>query len=83
MVLCEALCLGKPIISTRVTGAEEILLGGVGVLCDRDEQMLANALIALYENSDELSKMGNRALIASKKVSFEAYVNRFINILLK
>lgn len=83
MVLCEALCLGKPIISTKVTGAEEILFNGVGVLCDRDEEMLANALIKLYENSDELSKMSDRALIASKKISFETYVDRFINILLK
>ncbi len=83
MVLCEALCLGKPIVSTKVTGAEEILSDGVGLLCDRDEKVLADALIELYENGDRLSTMGSNALIASGKMSFETYVNRFINILLK
>ena len=83
IALCEALCLGKPVISTKVTGAEEMLSDGVGILCDSDEQILADALIELYENNDALSKIGKRALIASRRFSFETYVNRFIDILLQ
>lgn len=83
MVLCEALCLGKPVVSTRVTGAEEILSDGVGVLCDRDETVLADALIELYENNNALSNMSDNAFAASKKISFETYVGKFIDILLK
>ncbi len=83
MVLCEALCLGKPIISTKVTGAEEILADGVGVLCDKDEGVLADALIELYENNDVFSRISKNAFIASRKFSFEAYVDRFMEILLK
>ena len=83
MVLCEALCLGKPVVSTRVTGAEEILSDGVGVLCDRDETVLADALIELYENNNALSNMSDNAFTASKKISFETYVGKFIDILLK
>lgn len=83
MALCEALCLGKPIVSTKVTGAEELLSNGVGILCDKDEKLLADALIELYENSEKRLNMENNALLASRKFSLETYINKFIGILLK
>jgi glycosyltransferase involved in cell wall biosynthesis len=51
LVVCEAMCLGKPIVSTNITGPDELLANGVGVLtsfevsdiADRVQQLAADA----------------------------------------
>lgn len=51
IVICEALSLGKPIVSTNVVGPKELLSAGVGILCDTEEE-LANAVEKLYNDTD-------------------------------
>lgn len=43
LVVCEALCLGKPIISTNITGPSEILKSGGGILTPMTALSLAEA----------------------------------------
>lgn len=57
LVVCEALCLGKPVVSTRITGPTEILENNVGLLTDLDEESIAT----------EIAHM-----IFDKKISFYA-----------
>lgn len=82
MVLCEALCLGMPIISTKVTGAEEMLSNNIGILCNKKEDEIANSIIELYLNDEKRKQISNNALIASEKFSFKTYINNFLDILL-
>lgn len=50
LVVCEAMCLGKPIVSTKVTGPTELLKDNAGILCDEDTLQLAGKLIELFLN---------------------------------
>lgn len=61
LVVCEALCLNKPIVSTRVTGPSEILGDGSGVLCDKDAHELANSLMRLIDNRKDLEEYSVKA----------------------
>ena len=58
-VICEALCLGKPIVSTNVTGADELLANGIGVICDYDVEKIADMLEELIKSPEMLANYAN------------------------
>lgn len=62
LVICEALCLGLPVVATKNAGSEEILgKGKYGLLTEQDEFLLYKALKAVIENvalRDDLQKQG-------------------------
>ena len=62
LVVAEALILGKPVVSTRVTGSTELLDNGVGILCDEDENKIAKAIMTLYDNRELVSQYTLSAL---------------------
>ncbi|WP_071145199.1 glycosyltransferase [Bacteroides ihuae] len=61
LVVCEALCLGKPIVSTDVTGPHEILNDGSGVLTPKDPKIIAETLLSLYSNPKMLNDLSIKA----------------------
>ena len=65
LVVAEALCLGKPIVSTRVTGPEELLAGGSGILCDENVNEIAEKLIEIYNSRTLLDYYAEKARIRS------------------
>ncbi len=51
LVHCEAMALGTPVISTKTAGPSEILGDNeFGVLCDHDDEAIADAVQRLYED---------------------------------
>ena len=54
-VVCEALCLGKPIVSTSVTGVDELLANGAGVVCDYNVEKIAEKLDELIKSPKMLA----------------------------
>lgn len=44
MVVAEALCLGKPVISTAVTGPTELLAEDSGILTGHSPEEIASAI---------------------------------------
>lgn len=55
-VVCEALCLGKPIVSTNVTGVDELLADGVGIVCSYDIKEIAESIEKLHIDPSLLKK---------------------------
>jgi len=51
-VVCEALCLGIPVISTNITGSDELLGDGTGILTSFDEKEIADKIELLVNNRD-------------------------------
>lgn len=54
-VVCEALCLGKPIVSTNVTGVDELLTNDAGIVCGYDVEEIAGKLSSLIKSPDLLA----------------------------
>ena len=58
--MIEAICVGLPIVSTKVSGTDELIQDGVnGLLVDiGDEQGMTDALKKLIQNEELMKKMG-------------------------
>ncbi len=76
--LIEAQAAGKPVVSTRVGGVEEVIIENqTGLLCQSDEaEFFATQLLKLTENS-ELRKQFS--LNAGKHVMQRYHVNRLVD----
>lgn len=58
----EAQMIGKPVIITRYpTSASQIIDGEDGIICEMDNQAIADALYALYNNPTMMDELGKRA----------------------
>lgn len=66
LVVCEAICLGKPIVATRATGTTEILRDGSGILVEMDENELANEIYLLASDPQKLAMQTKKAIEGSK-----------------
>ena len=56
----EASASGRPVISTRVGGSEDLIENGInGFLVDREVNAIAEKLQYLHENRDKLTDLGN------------------------
>jgi len=69
----EAMACGCPVISTRVGGPEDCVIDGeTGLLCEVDDvDKLANNLLFMLKNADNLKKMGKAAYQRSLDFSWE------------
>lgn len=65
-VVCEALCLGKPIISTPVAGIDELLHDGAGIVCEPSDCAIADVVERLatdrecYDRLAQASQLGGQ-----------------------
>lgn len=66
LVIGEALCLGKPIIATDVTGPNEMLADGAGILTSKNEKDIATRIKQIFSNNIELSILKAKAIERSK-----------------
>jgi len=58
----EALCLGKPVLSTKIDGIAELLENGRGILIQpNDFATLGETILELTGNRQKLAKYGKRA----------------------
>lgn len=81
-VICEALCLGKPIISTKITGCTELLGNNeYGVLTELNEQAIADAIYELYNSKEKMLFLQQKAIERSKCFSIGNTMNEFYNII--
>ena len=69
MVVIEAMSLGKPIVATRITGIDELLAEGAGVLCECSAESLAEPVIRLKNDPEKMAEYGSRALERSRAFS--------------
>lgn len=70
LTVCEALCLGKPVISTKTTAGTEILNNGeYGLLADHDEESVYRCIKCLLENKEKMNKYAEISLSRAKDMS--------------
>lgn len=62
MVLCEAMCLGTPVVATRVTGVEEVLQGGAGILTGLSAEDIADGIELLITDPSVRKKYADAAM---------------------
>lgn len=63
LVICEAMCLGIPVISTKTAGPSEIIGDNqYGILTDFQAESIFHHLNRLYWNADERKQMSAKAL---------------------
>lgn len=79
----EALCLGKPVVATAVTGTKEMLSGGAGCLVDPSAGAIADACQALLADEKARKSLGQKAFeVAQARFRPAAYMQSFYSVLL-
>ena len=81
LVICEALCLGKPIVATDVTGPHEMLADGSGILVDKEPMKIYEALLSLYLNREILDDYSKKALSKSSMFDIDKQMLNIYRIL--
>lgn len=73
----EALVLGVPVVSTRVSGAEELLGASneYGIVTENNEDALFDGVKTMLSKEGELERYKNQAIIRGKAFSKEKSVN--------
>ncbi len=82
VVLLESLCIGRPVIATRVGGIPEYIAKEQGILIDsEDEAGLAQAFLQLKANYAHYDQTA-LSIQARSRYSFEAIAQEFIQVYL-
>lgn len=80
-VVCEALCLGRPVVSTPVAGVAELIGGGAGVVCDATDDAIADAVQRLVEDRELLHQLALASSLRGAGFSIRATVGEIEAIL--
>lgn len=81
--LIEAMCLGLPCITTRVSGAEDLIKSGMnGEIIDiGDRKALVQSIRLLLSNDDLRIRYGNAALVLNTELSVDKIMDKWISFL--
>lgn len=82
LVICEAMCLGVPVISTRTAGPSEIIADNeYGVLTDQKAESLFEALKSFIENDTARKAIAQKALSRPDVYSVEKTIQKIYNLI--
>jgi glycosyltransferase involved in cell wall biosynthesis len=82
LVLCEALCLGVPVIATACTGPIEILdRGKYGVLCNHDDDSIYLNVKSLIDDKTKLEAYAFASEKRSKMFNIHVTMQNFYDII--
>lgn len=78
--LIEAMCMGLPVISTKVSGATDLICHGEnGLLVDVNDSVgLKKAMLELIEKQEKASKLAKRATELNEQLEVEKIMNQWI-----
>lgn len=77
LVLLEAMCVGRPVVASRIGGPAEIVAPGAGLLFDpRDPATLASALAQLAGDADLRRRIGDAGRERARTFAVETTVRR-------
>lgn len=80
-VICEAMVLGKPVVSTNVPGTDELIGNSeYGFLCDKTAESIADAIFKLYSSADVLAEYHNKSISHSLDFDVSKTMKRFNSI---
>lgn len=79
--ICEAMCLGVPVISTKTAGPTEIIGNNeYGILCGHDDDDIFKAVKYAIENRDAITKYSKKGHDRVKKFSPDNCIEMIENI---
>jgi len=80
--MIEAICVGLPVVSTKVSGTEELIRDGVnGLLVEiGEEKGMADALEKLMQDGELVNNMGEINRENASRFRQDAIVNDWINL---
>ena len=83
--LIEAMCIGLPVISTKVSGATDVIEDGVnGLLVDcNDEEALERAIRKMLSDEELRNNCGTNAAKISEQLKVEAITEQWIDFIEK
>lgn len=82
LVICEAMCLGVPVISTRTAGPSEIIGDNeYGVLTDLSAEALFQALKHWVDNPAERKSVAKKASFRPNAYSVDKTINDFYSLI--
>ena len=81
--LMEAMCLGLPVISTRVAGATDLIKNGVnGLLVDTNNpNQLSEAIDLLLSDTEFRKKLSTEAVKVADKLNVELIAQKWIDLI--
>jgi glycosyltransferase involved in cell wall biosynthesis len=81
--MIEAICVGLPVVSTKVSGTDELIQDGVnGLLVDiGDEQGMTDALEKLIQDEELMKKMGEENREKASLFQIETIVNEWMKLI--
>ena len=81
--MIEAICVGLPIVSTKVSGTDELIQDGVnGLLVDiGDEQGMTDALEKLIQDEEQMKKMGEANLKRASLFQIDTIVDEWMKLI--
>lgn len=82
LVIGEALCLGKVVISTKTAGAIELLQNGkYGILVDHDDYSIYNAIKTIIKNPNLLNEYEEKSLARGSEISNKnEFIQKFYSL---
>ena len=87
MVVVEAMAAEKPVVITKGVGiSKEVEAAGAGIVIDKDEKQLAEAILKILENPELAQKMGENGKrlveteFSSEKVA-EKWIEEYRNLI--
>lgn len=82
LTLCEALCLGLPIVATNITGSNEILINSkAGILVEEDTVSIYNGLKQMIDNKSFREECSTNAVVFSKTFSVQETMQRIYDLI--
>lgn len=82
LVICEALCLGIPVLATKTAGALELLDGGYGYIVDQTAEAIADGIENLIDNPNLLKSYKLKAKERSLSFDINKTIKEFEFLLL-
>ncbi len=82
VVICEAFCLGIPVVATDITGPRELLTKSeAGLLVDEDIESIYQGVVKMIENEGFRRKCAQKALKFAETFSVNATMERIYNLM--
>lgn len=81
LVICEAMALGVPVISSKTDGAQSLLGNNAGIIVDRNALQFADAIVLLMNNKDLYQQYATRGKEQSTLYDKSVYMPRLYKLL--
>ena len=84
LVVCEALCLGVPVIATWCTGNRDVLCEGkYGLLVDNSEEGLFIGLKKILNSPQLYKDIKKKALLGKEEITYEERIKLIKDLIKK